>query len=143
MIVIKILPKTQNLLWARIWMLLYLFQHSKPEVANAVWELLKVLDGAKQAAFLKMHHVIKYILDLRNLGLKLEPSRNEKEPFRRRRRSKFILCVFRYNYAWQSKAQRNVTSSNPEAEWIALLEAISKIIFMIKLLRKFWLSIQS
>ena len=59
-------------------MLLYLV--SRPDIANSIRELSKLSDGANQAAFLDMHHLIKYIPDTRNLGLKLEPSGNEINP---------------------------------------------------------------
>ena len=35
------------------------------------------MDGAKKAAFLEIHQVIKYVLDAKNLGLKIEPDRNK------------------------------------------------------------------
>ena len=89
-------------------------------IADAGQELSKVNDGVNQIAFLKMHHVIKYVFDTRNLGLKLEPSGNEKEPcsimclsnsnyagdpVSRRSVSGFILCVLGVPILWQSKAQ--------------------------------------
>ena len=35
---------------------------------------------------------------------------------------------------WKSKAQRSVTLSSTEAEWIALSEAVKEIIFVLQLL---------
>ena len=34
-----------------------------------------------QVAFLKMYQVLKYVLDTKNLGLKLEPNSDEEEPW--------------------------------------------------------------
>ena len=40
-----------------------------------------MMDGANKAAFLEMHWQIEYILDIKTLGLKIAPNRNEKEPW--------------------------------------------------------------
>ena len=42
--------------------------------------LSKVMDGANQAAFLEMHQVIKYLIDTKSIGLKLELKGSKKEP---------------------------------------------------------------
>ena len=60
-------------------MLLCLMKYSRPDIAYVTWELSMVIYGAKQASFLKMHCVIKYVFDTRNLGLKIEPNWNKKE----------------------------------------------------------------
>ena len=54
-------------------MLLYLVKHLRPDIANAVRELSKALDGATQSAFKEMKRVIKFVLDMKTKGLKLEP----------------------------------------------------------------------
>ena len=107
------------------------------------------MDGAKLAAFLEMHHMTKYILDTRNLGLKIEPNRIKNEPWdilyfsdstyagtlvTRRSVSRFILCVRGVPVPWQSKAQRSMTPSNSEAEWEGLLETIEEVMFIFELL---------
>ena len=61
-------------------MLLYLVKHLCPNLANMTRELLKANDGTKSAAYNKLLHVIKYVLDTKNLGLKIEPMGNPKEP---------------------------------------------------------------
>ena len=53
-------------------MLLYLVKHSRPDIANCVRELSKVLDGATQGSYKEMLRVIKYVLDTKTLGLKME-----------------------------------------------------------------------
>ena len=45
-------------------MLLYLVKHSRPDIANVNQELSKVRDGVKQATFLEMHQIFKYILNV-------------------------------------------------------------------------------
>ena len=54
-------------------MLLYLTKHSRPDIANAVRELCKVLDGATEGSYKEMLRIIKYVLDSRHLGLRIEP----------------------------------------------------------------------
>ena len=54
-------------------MLLYLVEHSRPDIANCVRELSKVLDGTTDCAFNEMLRIIQYVLDTKNLGLKIEP----------------------------------------------------------------------
>ena len=51
-------------------MLLYLVKHSRPDIANPVRELSKVLDGTTPAAMKEMFRVIKYVLDTRGKGWK-------------------------------------------------------------------------
>ena len=44
-------------------------------------ELVKAVDGVNQTPFFKMHQVIKYVLNIRSLGSKLEPNGSKKEPW--------------------------------------------------------------
>ena len=53
--------------------MLFLIKHSRPDIANTVRELTKVLDGASPAAFKELKRVIKYVLDTEKLGLKIQP----------------------------------------------------------------------
>ena len=53
-------------------MLLYLVKHSRPDIANPVRELSKVLDGASQESFKEMMRIIKYVLDTKDWGLKIK-----------------------------------------------------------------------
>ena len=52
-------------------MLLYLVKYSRPGVANCVRKLSKCLDGSTEECNREMHRVIKYILDTKDMGLKL------------------------------------------------------------------------
>ena len=133
-------------------MLLYLVKHSRPDIANAVRELSKVLDSATDASFKEMLRVIKYVLDTKNMGLKIEPNfdKDKNEPWElvcfsdsdyagdpdsRRSVSGYILYIKGVPICWRSKAQRSVTLSSSEAEWTALSEAVKEIMFVIQLLQ--------
>ena len=61
-------------------MLLYLVKHSCPNLANVTRELSKANDGANPAAYKELLHVIKYVLNMKNLVLKIEPTGNSNKP---------------------------------------------------------------
>ncbi len=130
-------------------MLLWLVKHSRPNIANPVRELSKCLDGATEASFKQMLYIIKYVLDTKDMGLKMEPTRHQDGPWKlicfsnsnyagdadtRSSVSGYILYVRGVPVAWRSKAQRSVTLSSTEAEWVALSEAVKENIFVLELL---------
>ena len=107
------------------------------------------MDSTKLAAFLNMHHVIKYVLDTKNLGPKIEPNGNKNELLditcfnnshyvgnsaMRRSVSGFILCESGVPVFWHSKAQRTMTLMSSEAEWVSLLKVGKEVMFRIQLL---------
>ena len=61
-------------------MLLYLVKHSHPNLANATRELSKENDGLNPAAFKELLCVIKFVLNTKSLGLKIEPTGNSNKP---------------------------------------------------------------
>jgi hypothetical protein len=63
----------QTLYRSGVGMRLYLVKHSRPDIANSVRELSKSMSGATEAAFKKVKRVIKFVLDTRMLGLKMQP----------------------------------------------------------------------
>ena len=136
--------------FVRIWLLLNLTKCSRPDIGNATWELSKVIDGANKAVFLKMHHVIKYVLATKNLGLKLDPNGNEKEPWdivcfcesnyvgdlvMIKSISGFLLYILCVLVSWRSKAQRSIILSSSETNWVALLQDVQEVMFVIQLPR--------
>ena len=138
-------------------MLLYLVKHSRPDIANAVRQLSKVLDGSTEASYKEMLRVIKYVLDTKTLGLKIEPTMTKGEPWdivcftdsdyasdpvSRRSISGYIIYVHGIPICWKSKAQSSVTLSSTEAEWYALSEAVKEIIFLINLLKSIGIRVQ-
>ena len=58
-VVEKVPVKDQKLFHYGFRMLLYLVKHLRPNIANMTQELLKVMDGANQAAFLEIYQAIK------------------------------------------------------------------------------------
>ena len=51
-----------------------------PNLANTTKELSKANDVVNPAAYKEILHLIKYVIDMKNLGLKIEPLENSKEP---------------------------------------------------------------
>ena len=54
--------------------LLYLVKYSEHAIANSVRELSKCLDGLREVCNKEIHHGIKYVLDTKDMGLKLWPT---------------------------------------------------------------------
>jgi hypothetical protein len=46
----------------------YLTKHSRPNIANAVWELLKFMGGATPSALKEMKHLAKFVKDTDDYG---------------------------------------------------------------------------
>ena len=99
-------------------MLLYLIKHSRPNLAKMTRALSKSNDGVNPAAYKELLCVIKYILDTKNLELKIKPTENSNKPWeivcfgngdytgdpvRRRRKSVFILYVLGVPVSWLIK----------------------------------------
>ena len=76
----KISVKDEQEYWTGIGMLLYLVKHLHPNLANSTRELSKANDGTNPAAHKELLYVIKYVLDRKNLGLKIESTGNSNEP---------------------------------------------------------------
>ena len=53
-------------------MLLYLVKHLCPDLANVTRELSKANSGANPDAYNELLCLIKYMIDAKNLGLKIE-----------------------------------------------------------------------
>ena len=73
----KIEVPNQKIYRSSVGMLLYLVQHSRPDIANAVCELSKALDGTSPAAYKELLRVLKYVMDTRTLSLKIHPKKQE------------------------------------------------------------------
>ena len=107
-------------------------------------------NGANPKAYKELLPVIRYVLDMKNLGLKIESTGNSNKPWEiicfsnseysgdpvsRRSISGFILYVLGVPVSWQSKLQKCVSLSSSEAEYIALSEAVEEVMFVVQLLR--------
>jgi len=129
-------------------MLLFLVKYSRPDIANAVRELSKANDGATENHMRMLLRVIKYVLMTKNKVLRFRV--HNRRPILRGFsdsdwagdkddcRSITGYCVYFMDclVAWKSRAQKNVTLSSSEAEYVAVSEICSEIKF-IKMILKF------
>ena len=88
----KISMEDQQKYLSGVGMLLCVVKHSCPNLANTTRELSKVNNGANPAAYKELLCVIKYVIDTKNLGLKIEPMKNSNEPWE-------IVCFSNSNCA--------------------------------------------
>ena len=73
-------------------MLLYLVKYSCPDLANVSREWSKANDGANPVAYKELLCMIKNVINMKNLGLKIEPKGNSNEPWD-------IVCFSNSDYA--------------------------------------------
>ena len=146
----RITNEQQSLYRSGVGMLLYLVKHSRPDISNAVRELSKSMDGASLAAFKELRRVIKFVLDTKTMGLKMNPQivndasewdivvytdsdwAGDKET--RISVTGFIVFLLAVPILWKSKGQRSVSLSSTEAEYYALSEAAKEIKFVAQIL---------
>jgi hypothetical protein len=69
--------RKQKIYRSGVGMLLYLVKHSRPDIANAVRELSKALDGTSPAAYKELMHVLTYVMDMKRLSLKMKPEKKK------------------------------------------------------------------
>jgi hypothetical protein len=126
-------------------MLLYLVKHSRPDLANAVRELTKVLDKATIAHWKALLRTIKFVFDTKSFALKLQPSIRKDlkydlevysdsefagDPETRASVYGFITFFCGAPVSWKSKSNRCVTLSSTEAEYYAASEAAKELLFI-------------
>jgi hypothetical protein len=131
-------------------MLLYLIKYSRPDLSNAVRELSKCMDRATYGTYHEMLCVVKFVLDTKNYCLKIQPNLDSKnswkwkvfsdsdwagDPEKRISVTGFIVYLQNVPVCWRSKAQRGVTLSSSEAEYVAMFEAVKEIRFIYFILK--------
>ena len=139
----KLSEEQQSRYRSGVGMLLYLIKHSRPDLANAIRELTKVLDGATTAHYKAMLRVIRYVFDTERYGLLLNP--NGKTPVeviaysdseyggdRDTRISVYGYKIYLNGalISWKSKSGKSVTLSSTEAEYFACSEATKEVMFV-------------
>ena len=151
----QITPEQQKIYRSGVGMLLYLVKHSRPDLANAVRELLKALDGTSAAAYKELMRILKYVIDTKELALKLEPRKTSKwdlvafsdsdyagDAETRISVAGFILYLCGAPISWRSKGQKGVTLSSSEAEFVALSEAAKEVKFVYQVLTSMGIKVE-
>ena len=68
-----ILDQDQKLYRSGVGMLLFLVKHTRPDLSNNTRELSKVMDKPTEGHMKELCRVIKYAIDTKDKGLKLQP----------------------------------------------------------------------
>jgi hypothetical protein len=137
-------------------MLLYLTKYSRPDLCNVVRELSKCMDKATMGTYLEMLRVIKFVIDTKHFCLRIQPVRKLKnwslhvfcdsdwagDSETRISVTGFIVYLMNVPVCWRSKAQRGVTLSSSEAEYVAISEAVKEIKFIYYLLQGIGIEIE-
>ena len=83
-------------------MSLYLIKHLCPNLANMTRELSKENDGANPGAYKELLLVIKYVIDTKNLGLKIKPMGSSDESWK-------IVRFSNNDYAGDPESRRSIS----------------------------------
>jgi hypothetical protein len=140
-------------------MLLYLVKYSRPDLANAVRELSKAVQAPNEASWKEMLRVIKFTLDSKDYGLKLEPNQDmltdeswelmcysdsdwagDKES--RKSITGYVLFVMGCPVVWKSKQQNVVGLSSSEAELYACIDAVKAVRYVVQILLSMNISVK-
>jgi hypothetical protein len=130
-------------------MLLFLTKHSRPDICNIVRELSKCMDKATMGTYQEMLRVVKFVIDTKNFCLKIRPITEVKnwslkvfsdsdwagDSESRISITGFMIYLMNVPICWRSKAQRGVTLSSSEAEYVAISESVKEIKFVYYLLK--------
>ena len=145
----KVDEKTQSMYRSIVGTLLYLTQHSRPDITSPVRELSKSMDHSSMAHFTEMYRVINFVLEMKTLGLgmvpifmdgiwKLEALSDSDFPNDKDTRYsvyRHIIYFCGILVAWKSKSIVTVVWSTTEAEYVAVSEVVKEIKFLYQMLR--------
>jgi len=134
----------QSLYRSGVGSLLYLLKHSRPDLSNSIRELSKVMDGANKSHMKTLRRVIKFVKDTKDRKLILQPKKDcmlwEVKGFsdsdfagdtdERKSISGYVIYVQGCPISWRSKGQKSVSLSSTEAEYMAVSEVATEILFI-------------
>ena len=128
---------------------MFLIKFSRPDIANAVRELSKVNSGAFESHYKVLLRVIKYVIDTIYYGLKYDLRKTkvnnlstkwDMEAYcdsdyagdKESRKSVTGYGVYLQGclIAWKSRGQKTVSLSSSEAEYLAIADVCTEIIFI-------------
>jgi hypothetical protein len=125
--------------------LLWLMKHSRPDIANAVREASKVMDGATKAHWKYLLRIIKYVIDTRDRTLQFTLSQTDLSGMNiegfcdsdyagdrdtRKSVAGFAIYLLGCLIVWKSKSQKSVTLSSSEAEYVSISEIAKDLLFV-------------
>jgi hypothetical protein len=145
----KIAETDQKVYRSVVGSLLQLVKYSRPDIANSVREISKCMDGATPNAFKEMSRLLKYVIDTKNYGLRMDPILDQSAEWNikvftdsdwggdkdnRHSVSGYVIFLMGVAVMWKSKLQRTTALSSTEAEYYALSEAAKDIKFVSQIL---------
>ena len=83
-------------------MILFLVKHSRPDIANETRKRSKTNYSVNPAAFHKLLCVMMFVLDMKNLGFKLEPTGDVSKPWE-------IVCFSNSDYTGDSTCRMSIS----------------------------------
>jgi hypothetical protein len=122
--------------------LLYLVKLSRPDIANSVSELSKVIDGAALTHEKELKRLVYYFIQTKERKLKVKSSNHAWEikasgnsdfagdKDERKNITRYVIFLSGVTFSWKLKAQRCATLSSREAEYIALNETVREVNFI-------------
>ena len=148
-VISKVHEKTQSMYRSGLGTLLYLTQHSRPDITNPVRELSKSMDGASMAHVTEMYKVINFVLEMMTFGLRMVPifkhgiwmlEALSDSDFAIDKDTRYSVYGYIINFcgipvAWKSKNMKSVVLSTAEAEYVAVSEVVKEIKFLYQILR--------
>jgi hypothetical protein len=150
----------QKLYRSGVGTLLQFSNKTRPDLCNPVCELSKCMDRTNPAAFKEMLHVIKYLLQTKDYGLKIAPKNTSEnkniiwklklyldsdwasDVTTRKSITGFVILLNDTPILWRSQAQRTVSLSSTEAEYYAMAEATKEIKFVLQVLESLNLQVE-
>jgi hypothetical protein len=140
----------QHIYWSGVGMLLYLVKYTRSDIANVVRELSKGMLSAIPSSFKELKRILKFVIDTKDCGLKLEPilSQDELEwsllvysdsdwagdKNNRHSVTSYIICLLGCPLMWKSRQQNVISLSSSEAELYALVDAAKEVKFIYNVL---------
>jgi len=156
---VKVDAEKHKIYRSGVGMLLYLVKHSRPDIANAVRELTKAMDGPSPAAYKEFLRVMKHTIDTKNFALRIKPidpkddgswtivvycdSDYAGDTETRVSVAGFIIYLLGVPISWKSKGMKSVTLSSSEAEYVALSEAAKEIKFVYQVLMSMGIEVKT
>jgi hypothetical protein len=136
-----------RLYWQIVGKLLYLTTKTRPNIANAVRDLTKHLDAPMEEHLKAARRLVSFVSNTQNQFLSIAPEPVDSyveaycdsdfagDPATRRSVTGFAIFFCGVAVAWRSKAQKLVTLSSSEAEYVALTDCVKDVIFIRNLLQ--------
>ena len=135
--------------------LLYLVKLTRPDLASAVRELSKFMDGATMEHYLAMKRVLEFAVATAGSYLRLQPSTEQRGELvaysdsnyasdKGNRKSVSGMAIYYCGtlIGWRSKAQQCTTLSSTEAEYVACSQAATELEFVRQILESMGVNVQ-